>query len=377
MPKSSSVKVAINGFGRIGRMAFRRAYEESQTEVGPKLEVVAINDLSDPANLAYLLKYDSAHGIFPHEVSYYKDDKHAAEGTTGGIVVDGKKIPVYAIAKSGAPLNKKIFPDADQSKNVLFPWEKLGVKVVLESTGFYLTKAAAEDHIKAGAKYVVLSAPAKDDTPTFVYGVNTDQLKKDQTIVSGASCTTNCLSPMLSVIEKKWGVKAGFMTTVHAYTNDQTTLDLIKAKDFRRGRAAAENIVPTSTGAAKAVKLVIPSMAGRLDGIAIRVPVLDGSLCDLTIELKKKGVTVDEINSAEKAASAKELKGVLGYNEDPIVSRDILGRTEGSIFDATETKVIKTEDGAELVKVFAWYDNEFSYTCQFVRLAKKVASFVA
>lgn len=374
---SNSVKVAINGFGRIGRMAFRRAYEESQVEVGPKLEVVAINDLSDPANLAYLLKYDSAHGIFNHEVSFYKDESHAAEGTLGGLIVDGKKIPVYAIAKSGAPLSKRVFANADQTKNVFFPWKELGVKVVLESTGFYLKKELAQDHIDAGAEYVIMSAPAKDDTPTFVYGVNTDKLIPDMHVVSGASCTTNCLSPMLSVIEKKWGVKAGFMTTVHAYTNDQTTLDLIKAKDFRRGRAAAENIVPTSTGAAKAVKLVIPSMAGRLDGIAIRVPVLDGSLCDLTLELKEHGATVEEINALEKAASEGELKGVLGYNTDPIVSRDILGRTEGSIFDATETKVIKTEDGAELVKVFAWYDNEFSYTCQFVRLAKKVASFVA
>ena len=273
---SNSVKVAINGFGRIGRMAFRRAYEENQVEVGPKLEVVAINDLSDPANLAYLLKYDSAHGIFNHEVSFYKDESHAAEGTLGGLIVDGKKIPVYAIAKSGAPLSKRVFANADQTKNVFFPWKELGVKVVLESTGFYLKKELAQDHIDAGAEYVIMSAPAKDDTPTFVYGVNTDKLTPDMHVVSGASCTTNCLSPMLSVIEKKWGVKAGFMTTVHAYTNDQTTLDLIKAKDFRRGRAAAENIVPTSTGAAKAVKLVIPSMAGRLDGIAIRVPVLDG-----------------------------------------------------------------------------------------------------
>lgn len=373
---SKSVKVAINGFGRIGRMAFRRAYEEQQANVGPKLEVVAINDLSDPANLAYLLKYDSAHGLFNHEVGYYKDESLADKGSLGGLIVDGKKIPVYAIAKSGAPLNKKIFANATDAV-VKFPWKELGVKVVLESTGFYLTKQAAQDHLDAGAEYVIMSAPAKDDTPTFVYGVNTDKLTPDMKVVSGASCTTNCLSPMLSVLENKWGVKAGFMTTVHAYTNDQTTLDLIKAKDFRRGRAAAENIVPTSTGAAKAVKLVIPSMAGRLDGIAIRVPVLDGSLCDLTLELKTPGATVEEINALEKKAAEGALNGVLGYNEDPIVSRDILGRTEGSIFDATETKVIKTADGAELVKVFAWYDNEFSYTCQFVRLAKKIASFVA
>ncbi len=368
---SDTVKVAINGFGRIGRMAFRRIYEENQVEVGPKLEVVAINDLSDPANLAYLLKYDSAHGIFPHEVSFYKEE-NLAEGSTGGLIVDGKRIPVFAIAASGKPLNKKNFPNADETP-VEFPWGKLGVKVVLESTGFYLTKEKAKVHLDTGAQYVVMSAPAKDDTPTYVYGVNTDKLTADQHIVSGASCTTNCLSPVLSVLVKEFGVKGGFMTTVHAYTNDQTTLDLIKAADFRRGRAAAENIVPTSTGAAKAVKLVIPEMAGRLDGIAIRVPVLDGSLCDLTIKLNKE-VTVEEINAAEKRASENELKGVMGYNTDPITSRDILGRTEGSIFDATETKVIKA-DGEQFVKVFAWYDNEYSYTCQFVRLAKKLASF--
>lgn len=370
---SKSVKVAINGFGRIGRMAFRRAFEEQQDEVGPHLEVVAINDLSDPDNLAYLLKYDSAHGIFPHEVSAYKDNEHLAEGSTGGIVVDGVKIPVYAIATSGKPLNKKIFPDATDAP-VFFPWKKLGVKVVLESTGFYLTKELAQAHIDAGAEYVAMSAPAKDDTPTYVYGVNTDKLTADQHVVSGASCTTNCLAPVLSVLENNFGVIGGFMTTVHAYTNDQTTLDLIKAKDFRRGRAAAENIVPTSTGAAKAIKLVIPSLKGRLDGIAIRVPVLDGSLCDLTVQLKKPA-TVEEINRLEKEASEGHLKGVLGYNEDAIVSRDILGRTEGSIFDATETKILEA-DGVQFVKVFAWYDNEYSYTCQYVRLAKKLASFV-
>lgn len=371
---SNAVKVAINGFGRIGRMAFRRIYEENQPEVGPKLDVVAINDLSDPANLAYLLKYDSAHGIFPHEVSFYKDESLLAEGSIGGLIVDGKKIPVYAIAASGKPLLKKIFPEASDAP-VYFPWKKLGVKVVLESTGFYLKKELAKAHLDAGAEYVVMSAPAKDDTPTFVYGVNTDKLTADDHIVSGASCTTNCLAPVLSVLEKKYGIIGGFMTTVHAYTNDQTTLDLIKAKDFRRGRAAAENTVPTSTGAAKAIKLVIPALKGRLDGIAIRVPVLDGSLCDLTVKFKKPAASVEEINEAEKAASENELKGVLGYNTDPIVSRDILGRTEGSIFDATETKLLEA-DGEQFVKVFAWYDNEYSYTCQFVRLSKKIASFV-
>ncbi len=314
---SSTVKVAINGFGRIGRMAFRRIAEESETKVGPKLEVVAINDLSDPANLAYLLKYDSAHGTFPHDVSYYTDDSNASEGTLGGLVVDGKKIPIYAVAKSGAPLLKKLFPAADQTKNVFFPWKKLGAKIVLESTGFYLKKELAKDHLDAGAEYVVLSAPAKDDTPTFVYGVNTDKLTKENTIVSGASCTTNCLAPICKVLEDNYGIVGGFMTTVHAYTNDQTTLDLIKAKDFRRGRAAAANTVPTSTGAAKAIKLVLPELAGRLDGVSIRVPVIDGSLVDLTVELKKKAGSVEEINKFFKTAAEGKLAGVLGYNGTP------------------------------------------------------------
>ncbi len=371
---SKTVKVAINGFGRIGRIAFRRITEENEKPSieGPKLEIVAINDLSDPKNLAYLLKYDTAHGQFPHEVGYYTDDSHADEGTLGGLVVDGKKIPVYAVAKSGAPLLKKVFPNADQTKKVYFPWKKLGVKIVLESTGFYLKKELAKDHLDAGAEYVVLSAPAKDDTPTFVYGVNTDKLAKTDTIVSGASCTTNCLAPVCAVLEKKYGILGGFMTTVHAFTNDQTSQDMIKAKDFRRGRAAASNTVPTSTGAAKAIKLVIPELAGRLDGVSIRVPVIDGSLVDLTVELKKKAASVDEINAAFKSASEGELKGILGYTEDPIVSSDVIGSTEGSIFDATQTRIVEA-DGTQFVKVFSWYDNEYSYTSQFIRLTKTIA----
>ena len=325
-----SIKVAINGFGRIGRLAFRRAFGD------PDFEIVAINDLSSTANLAYLLKYDSAHGTFAHEVSH--DDEN--------IIVDGKKIHVYKI------------------------WKELGVDIVLECTGHYLTQESAQWHIKSGAKGLVMSAPAKDATPTYAYGVNTDKLTADEKIISGASCTTNCLGPVLKVVEDKFGIDCGFMTTVHAYTNDQTNLDLIKEKDFRRGRAAAQNIVPTSTGAAKAINLVIPSLKGRMQGGAIRVPVLDGSLIDVTLHLKKEVKDAAEINAAMKEASETYLKDVLGYTDDPIVSRDILGRTEGGIYNGDQTKVFTSPEGTQLVKVFAWYDNEYSYTCQYVRLAK-------
>ena len=336
-----SIKVAINGFGRIGRLAFRRAYDD------PDFEIVAINDLSSTANLAYLLKYDSAHGTWGHEVSH--DDS--------SIIVDGtKKIPVYKIKTP--------------SDDCLFPWKELGVDVVLECTGHYLTQETAQWHIKSGAKGLVMSAPAKDATPTYAYGVNTDKLTADCKIISGASCTTNCLGPVLKVVEDTWGIDCGFMTTVHAYTNDQTNLDLIKEKDFRRGRAAAQNIVPTSTGAAKAINLVIPSLKGRMQGGAIRVPVLDGSLIDVTLHLKKEVKDAAEINAAMKKASETTLKGVLGYTDDPIVSRDILGRTEGGIYNGDQTKVFTSPEGTQLVKVFAWYDNEYSYTCQYVRLAK-------
>lgn len=344
-----SIKLAINGFGRIGRLAFRRAWEDSE------LEIVAINDLSSTANLAYLLKYDSAHGTWKHEVS--SDDEN--------IIVDGKKIPV-----------SKIKAPTDEAP---FPWAKLGVDIVLECTGHYLDQASAAAHVKYGAKGVVLSAPAKDDTLTYVYGVNTEKLAKDVAdgvkIISGASCTTNCLGPVLKVVEDNWGIEAGFMTTVHAYTNDQTNLDLIKEKDFRRGRAAAQNIVPTSTGAAKAIFLVIPSLKGRMQGGAIRVPVLDGSLVDVTLTLKSKIEGDDKaaaalINAKMKEASETTLKDVLGYSDDKLVSRDILGRTEGSIYNGDQTKVFTSPEGNQLVKVFSWYDNEYSYTCQYVRLAK-------
>lgn len=336
------IKVAINGFGRIGRLAFRRCVQSG------KFEVVAINDLVDAKTLSYLLKYDTTHGHFMMDKIGYDEAKNA-------IIFDGKEIPI---------LNKK---DPHELN-----WGDYNVDIVLECTGRFKGKADAQVHIDNGAKGVVISAPSDKDTPTFVYGVNTDSMTKDMTIVSGASCTTNCLAPVCKVIEDKWGIDAGYMTTVHAYTNDQTILDLAKG-NLRRGRAAAANIVPTSTGAAKAIGLVIPALNGRMNGGAIRVPVTDGSLVDLSLVLKTKGVTAEEINAAMKEASEHELKGVLGYTEDEIVSSDILGITEGSYFDATQTKILKSPDGTELVKVVSWYDNEYSYTCQYVRCAEHMA----
>lgn len=337
-----AIKVAINGFGRIGRLAFRRCVESG------KFEIVAINDLVDAKTLAYLLRYDSTHGQFA-------PDKIGANEEKNCIIFDGKEIPI---------LNKK---DPHELN-----WGDYGVDLVLECTGRFKGKADAQVHLDNGAKGVVISAPSDKETPTFVYGVNTDTMTKDMTIVSGASCTTNCLAPVCKVLEEKWGIDVGYMTTVHAYTNDQTILDLAKG-NLRRGRAAAANIVPTSTGAAKAIGLVIPSLNGRMNGGAIRVPVTDGSLVDLSLVLKVKGVTAEEINAAMKAAAENELKGVLGYTEDEIVSSDILGMTYGSMFDATQTKILKGPDGTELVKVVAWYDNEYSYTCQYVRCAEHMA----
>jgi glyceraldehyde 3-phosphate dehydrogenase len=334
-----SLKVGINGFGRIGRLAFRRCVESG-------IEVVAINDLTDAKTLAYLLKYDTAHGNFHVDgVSY---DEH-------NIIFEGKKIPVI-----GEP---------DPSK---LGWDKYGAEIILECTGRLKGKSDAAVHITAsGAKGVVISAPSDKDTPTFVYGVNTDKLTPDMTVVSGASCTTNCLAPVCKVLEDKFGIKAGFMTTVHAYTNDQTTLDLVKKGNLRRGRAAAANIVPTSTGAAKAINLVIPSLAGKMQGGAIRVPVIDGSLVDLSLVLAKE-VTAEEVNAAMKEASETYLKDVLDYTEDEIVSSDVLGNTHGSIFDATGTKVFTSPDGVQLVKVVSRYDNEYSYTCQMIRLVAEL-----
>lgn len=335
------VKIAINGFGRIGRLAFRRIVEDGY------FEVVAVNDLSSAKNLAYLLKYDTSHRPLKG---------HTVEATETSIIFDGREIPVIG-----------------QRDPNLIDWSSYGAEMVLECTGRFKGLKDASVHLTAGhVKGVVISAPADNETPTFVYGVNTDKLTKDMTVISGASCTTNCLAPVCDVLQKEFGIVSGFMTTVHAYTLDQSTLDGVKEKDFRRGRAAAANIVPSTTGAAKAVKLVIPELDGRLNGGAVRVPVTDGSLVDLSVKLAKK-TTKDEINAAMKKASETYLKDVLGYNTDPIVSSDILGITEGSLFDATQTMVLDDPEGGQLVKVVSWYDNEYSYTCQFIRTAKDFA----
>lgn len=334
-----AVKVAINGFGRIGRLAFRLMFND------PEFDVVAINDLTDSAMLAHLLKYDSAQGRFNSKV----------EANDSSIVVDGKEITIYA-EKNPADL----------------PWGKLGVDVVIESTGMFADKAKAEAHIKAGAKHVIISAPASGDLKTVVYNVNHDILDGSETVISGASCTTNCLAPMAKTLHDEFGIVNGFMTTIHAYTNDQNTLDGPHRKgDLRRARAAAANIIPNSTGAAKAIGLVIPDLNGKLDGAAQRVPVITGSLTELTVILNKK-VTVEEVNAAMKAAANESY----GYTEDELVSSDIIGITYGSLFDATQTKVITVGD-QQLVKVAAWYDNEMSYTAQLVRTAKHFGDLFA
>ncbi len=327
-------KVAINGFGRIGRLVFRIMEED------PQLEVVAINDLTDPMQLAYLLKYDTSHRKYmPNEITYDED----------GIVVKGKKIKVYA----------------EKDPNLL-PWKDLDIDVVFECTGHFTSKEKAEAHTNAGAKKVIISAPAKGDLKTIVYGVNENILDGSETIISAASCTTNCLAPVVNVINDEFGIEKGFMTTVHAYTNDQTVLDVAhpKGANSRRGRAAAANIVPTTTGAASAIGKVIPSLNGKLDGNALRVPVTTGSLVDLTLQLNKN-VTKEEINNVLK----NNTNETLGYTEDPIVSSDIIGETHGAIVDSLLTNVIETEDG-QLVKIIAWYDNEMSYSAQMVRTAK-------
>ena len=337
------IKVAINGFGRIGRLSFRRAVETKD------FEVVAINDLTDAATLVYLLKYDTTHGRF--------------KGGTLEVSTDGK----------GIVFNGKTIPVLGQPDPNLIKWSDFGVDIVLECTGRFKGREDASVHVKVGgAKGVIISAPADENTPTFVYGVNEKKLTTDMTVISGASCTTNCLAPIVKVLHDTYGIEGGFMTTVHAYTNDQTTLDLVKKGDNRRGRAAAANIVPSSTGAAKAIHLVIPEVKGRLQGGALRVPVIDGSLVDLTLTLKQS-VTAETINAKMKEAAEGSLKEVLKFTNDEIVSSDIIGETAGSIFDATQTKVFKNPDGKEFVKVVSWYDNEYSYTCQYIRLAKAYA----
>jgi len=327
-----AVKVAINGFGRIGRLALRLMAND------PEFDVVAINDLTDAAMLAHLFKYDTAQGRFNGEI----------EVKENAFVVNGKEI--------------KTFADADPEN---LPWGQLGVDVVLECTGFFTSKEKAEKHIKAGAKKVVISAPGSGDMKTVVFNVNNEILDGTETVLSAASCTTNCLAPMAKVLQDNFGIEAGSMTTIHAYTGDQNTLDAPHRKgDFRRARAAAANIVPNTTGAAKAIGLVIPELAGKLDGAAQRVPVPTGSLTELISVLGKK-VTKEEINAAMKAASNESF----GYTEEPLVSSDIVGIHYGSLFDATQTKVIESGD-KQLVKTVSWYDNEMSYTAQLVRTLK-------
>ncbi|MBR3720229.1 MAG: type I glyceraldehyde-3-phosphate dehydrogenase [Clostridia bacterium] len=334
-----SVKVAINGFGRIGRLAFRQMFGAEG------YEIVAINDLTSPKMLAHLLKYDSAQGTYAK-----KDTVVAGEDS---ITVDGKEIKIYAE------------PDANK-----LPWGEIGVDVVLECTGFYTTKEKAQAHINAGAKKVVISAPAGSDLPTVVFGVNENILKPEDTIISAASCTTNCLAPMANALNKYAPIQSGIMSTIHVYTGDQMLLDGPHRKgDLRRARAAACNIVPNSTGAAKAIGLVIPELNGKLIGSAQRVPVPTGSTTILTAVVKGEDITPDSINAAMKAAANDSY----GYTDEPLVSSDIIGITYGSLFDATQTLVTKIEDGLYQVQVVAWYDNENSYTSQMVRTIKYFA----
>ena len=339
-----AVKVAINGFGRIGRLAFRQMFEAEG------YEVVAINDLTSPKMLAHLLKYDTAQGSFLGKIG---ENKHTVEATEDSIIVDGKEIKIYAIK------------DAKDC-----PWGEIGVDVVLECTGFYTSKEKSMAHIAAGAKKVVISAPAGNDLKTIVYSVNEKTLTKDDQVISAASCTTNCLAPMADTLNKTFPIVSGIMTTVHAYTGDQMILDGPQRKgDLRRARAGAQNIVPNSTGAAKAIGLVIPELNGKLIGSAQRVPVPTGSTTILVAVVKGKDVTKDAINAAMKAAASQSF----GYNEDPIVSSDVIGMKYGSLFDATQTMVAKIDDDTYQVQVVSWYDNENSYTSQMVRTIKYFA----
>lgn len=326
-------KVAINGFGRIGRLTFKSLINNSN------IEVVAINDLTDTKTLAHLLKYDSVHGKFPGTV----------EASEDGIIVNGKSIKIYAERE---PAN--------------LPWGTLGVDVVLESTGRFVDQDGAGGHIKAGAKKVVISAPAKGDITTVVLGVNEEVITGNEEILSNASCTTNCLAPMAKVLDDNFGIEKGYITTIHAYTADQNIQDA-PHKDLRRARAAAYSIVPTSTGAAKAVGLVLPHLKGKLDGVAMRVPIPDGSLTDLTVVLKKE-VTAEEINVAMKKAADGPMKGVLEYTVDPIVSIDIVGNPHSCIFDSQMTSANGT-----LVKVVGWYDNEAGYSARAADLIEKIS----
>ncbi len=329
------MNVGINGFGRIGRISFRALLQKKG------LEVVAINDLTDTKTLAHLLKYDSVHGKFPGEVTYDAEN----------LIINGHKIRVFAIKNPSE-----------------IPWKKLGVEVVLESTGFFTEKEKAQAHIEAGAKKVIISAPATGEMKTVVLGVNDDTLTAEDQIISNASCTTNCLAPMVKVLEDNFGIESGFMTTIHAYTADQKIQDA-PHKDLRRARTAATSIIPTSTGAAKALGLVIPSVKGKLNGVAMRVPIPDGSITDFTATIKKSA-TKEEINHAfKKASETGSLKGYLEYTDEPIVSIDIVGNPHSCIFDSDLTLVI-----GNTVKIFGWYDNESGYSNRIADLMEKVGS---
>lgn len=332
------IKVAINGFGRIGRLAFR-LMEESED-----YKVVAINDLTDAEQLAYLLKYDTNHGN-------YRINDISFEGNY--IVVGNRKVRIYS-----------------EKDPAMLPWKDLDIDVVFECTGLFTSADKAMAHIEAGAKKVIISAPAKGELKTIVYNVNHNDLTGEEKIISAASCTTNCLAPVVDVLDKKFGIKKGYMTTVHAYTNDQATLDVAHKKGIkaRRGRACAANIVPASTGAASAIGLVCPNLKGKLEGVAMRVPVSTGSVVDLVLELDTN-VTAEDINNVLKNAQNETLQ----YTEDPIVSSDVIGRRCGSLVDGLSTNVLNTESG-QLVKVVAWYDNEMSYTAQMIRTAKYLMS---
>ncbi|HEY5328102.1 MAG TPA: type I glyceraldehyde-3-phosphate dehydrogenase [Mucilaginibacter sp.] len=331
------MKIGINGFGRIGRLAFRAAIER------PDIEVVGINDLVDPDYMAYMLKYDSTHGPFKGTI--------AVEG--GHLVVNGKTIRVTA---EKDPANLK--------------WNEVGAEIIIESTGFFLTQETAQKHIDAGAKKVVMSAPAKDDTPTFVMGVNNKKLTAQHTIVSNASCTTNCLAPIAKVLNDAFGIEEGLMSTIHAVTATQKTVDSPSAKDWRGGRGAYQNIIPSSTGAAKAVTLVIPELKGKLTGMSFRVPVPDVSVVDLTVRLKK-AASYNDIKKAMKDASEGELKGILGYTEDDVVSEDFKGDSRTSIFDAKAGIALNDN----FVKVVSWYDNEWGYSNKLIDLVQELGKF--
>ncbi|MER3441643.1 MAG: type I glyceraldehyde-3-phosphate dehydrogenase [Gemmataceae bacterium] len=340
------VRVGINGFGRIGRMVFRAMWQRPEV-----FDVVAVNDLTEPKQLAYLLQYDSAHGRFAARV----------EASEGQLRVQGKPLKVLSIREPGK-----------------IPWADLGVTVVVESTGFFTEregpKGGFADHLKGGAKKVVISAPAKGEDIMIVLGVNDDKLQLDHTFVSNASCTTNCLAPMVKVLHEAFGIVRGFMTTVHAYTNDQRVADLIHPEEIRRARAAAVNIIPTKTGAAASIHKVMPALKGRLHGMALRVPILDGSVTDLTVELEKP-VTASQVNEAFKAAAEGRLQGIIEYTADPIVSSDIINNPHSCIFDSLATLTVPPEGPGHMVKVLGWYDNEWGYSCRTADLVARLGKF--